>query len=63
MEKVAVVDVDLAKSVFQVHGVNAEGHVVVQTGSPPAGDRRGRKVDIPNLFVSLFRESANPLTD
>ena len=30
MEEVAVVGVDLAKSVFQVHGVDASGQVVIR---------------------------------
>ena len=30
MEEVAVVGIDLAKSVFQVHGVDAQGQVVVR---------------------------------
>jgi transposase len=30
MEEVATVGLDIAKSVFQVHGVDAEGRVVVQ---------------------------------
>jgi len=30
MEEVVTVGLDIAKSVFQVHGVDAEGRVVVQ---------------------------------
>jgi hypothetical protein len=30
MERIAVVGIDLAKSVFQVHGVSASGEVVVR---------------------------------
>jgi hypothetical protein len=32
MDDIAVMGVDLAKSVFQVHGVDAEGKVVLRSG-------------------------------
>ncbi len=34
MEGVAVVDVDLAKLVFQVHGIDARGQVVLRRRQP-----------------------------
>lgn len=44
MEEVVTVCLDIAKSVFQVHGVDAEGQVVVQRkirhGAPPTFDAR-----------------------
>ena len=30
MQSITTIGLDIAKSVFQVHGVNAEGHVVIR---------------------------------
>lgn len=45
MEQVAVVGLDLAKSVFQVHGVNAQGEAVLR--------RRLSRRQLQKLFAKL----------
>ncbi|MCA0208394.1 MAG: hypothetical protein LCH74_04995 [Proteobacteria bacterium] len=37
MEKIATIGLDIAKSVFQVHGIDAAGEVVVRTRLLPSG--------------------------
>ncbi|ESY41036.1 hypothetical protein X744_32580 [Mesorhizobium sp. LNJC372A00] len=45
MEKVSTIGLDVAKHVFQVHGVDAEGAVVVR--------RKLRRDDVVAFFASL----------
>jgi transposase len=47
MENVATIGLDLAKNVFQVHGVDADGFVVVR--------RKLRRADVLRVFASLPR--------
>lgn len=46
MKKITVVGLDLAKSVFQVHGIAEEGDVIVRRTSPhsPSGRQAPRGV-------------------
>ncbi len=46
MEQITTVDLDLAKSVFQVHGIGATGEVLVR--------RRLRRSDVLRFFSALI---------
>jgi hypothetical protein len=51
MERVTTIGLDLAKSVFQVHGVDADGRVVLR--------RKLRRGEVEAFFAALVHKSAD----
>ena len=45
MEQIATIGLDIAKNIFQVHGVDAVGHVVIR--------RRLRRGEVLTFFAKL----------
>ena len=42
MGEVSTIGLDIAKSVFQVHGVDVDGAVVIQPRRPPCGIQKAK---------------------
>jgi transposase len=48
MQTITTIGLDIAKSVFQVHGIDAAGQVVIRHSRPQRGSHR-------SILMTLFR--------
>ena len=63
MQAITTIGLDIAKSVFQVHGVDADGRVVVRRHSDSAGPAGPGRADLSAAYLrwSVTRSRASPL--